>query len=181
MDPGEALYQHITDGRSSATEIRTFGQAVKYLVRRYGSASNAARAAGVPPSSFRHWATGKRTPPSERAGDITDLAQAMQRRGRLSKGREHRLREPDTDFKMVGRLTYDSQPEPDREISLGNYLEDGVGDRLVDAYLDGASPDELAEILHEAIYDAPFYEETFDPYGSGHLAWDIDSIEGWGD
>jgi hypothetical protein len=182
VDPGEAIYRHITGGKQSRTEIRTFGDAVKFLVRRYGSASNAARAAGVPPSSFRHWASGKRKPTSERAGDILDMALLAQRRGRLSKKRERELRAPLDGFKMVGRLTYDSAPEPDRELGLDPYLADDLGDQLVDAYLDGATPDELAAILSDALSDAPFYQDTLDPYSDdGHLAWDVDSIEGWGE
>jgi hypothetical protein len=182
VDPGEAIYQHITNGKPSSSEVRSFGDAIRYLVGEFGSASNAGRAAGVAPSSFRHWASGKRKPSRDKQDEIFDLAQAMQRRARLSRKRERKLRQPVTGFKMVGRLTYDSTPEPDRDVTLGPYLDDNVGDRLVDAYLDGASTDELAEILAESIADAPFYEETFDPYNDDqHLRWDIDSIEEWGD
>jgi len=180
VDLGEAIYREITGGRSPRTEISTFGGAIEYLLGAAGGiAARAARLAGVPPSTFRGW-MGGRQPKADRAGEVVRAALRQQRRDRLPRGRERRMRRPGAldEVKIVGRLTYDSAPEPDRDVDLGAYLDE-VQDEILDAYLDGASTGELAAIMHEGIGGAPFYEQTFDPDAAGHFSWDIDDLDGW--
>lgn len=177
MDLGEAIYREIT-GRSPHTEVTGFQGALNYLVSRFGSASAAAKASGFPPSSFRHWVSSGRVPGSEKRSDVIDAALLQQRRDRLPRGREARMRAPGAldDVRMVGSLTYDSAPEPERDVDLGSYMDE-VQNQVLDAYLDGASLDELADIWIEGVNDH-FYHDTLaetDP----HLSWDIDGLDGW--
>lgn len=178
MDLGEAIYREITGGRSPHTEVRGgWSAAVEYLVGEAGSARAAARELGVSESTFRGWRHG-RTPRD--GGDyVLDAARRMQRRARLRPGREARLRKPGAlgDAKLVGRLSYDGAPEPDRDVEIGDYLDEVQND-LVDAYLDGAGLDELAEIFTDGVSGAPFYEDTLTGEGD-HFTWDFDELDGW--
>lgn len=177
MDLGEALYEEIT-GRSPHSEIHTFGKAIQYLVTRAGSASAAARVVGVAPSTFRHWISSGRRPSAERAGFITELAMLQQRRDRLPKGRERRMRRPGAlDHVKVNVYIIISDKPEERTFAIGDYLREGVQDDLLDAYLDGANTDELAEMFADAIEDSDFYAEAFDPYGGYDC--DVKSLDGW--
>lgn len=182
MDLGEAVYREITGGRSPHTEINTFGGAVEYLlIAAGGVAARAARLVGVPASTFRGWIRG-RQPKAERAGAFVAAAQRQQRRDRLPRGRERRLRRNRLDgVRVTGTYLYaaggPAAYATDRDIGLGRYLDD-VTDELLDAYLDGAEPSQLGEILAEAINDRGFYEQTFDPDNPAG-GWDISSFEGW--
>lgn len=175
MDLGNALYHMIT-GRSARTEVNGFAGALKYVSGRYGSKAAAARALGVAPSTFRGWLSGRR-PKADRAAGITGMAQRMQRRARLPKNREKRIRGMDpATVTMVAKYDYDDR-EQFREVPIGRYLNHTLGDRLIDAYLDGAGTTELAEIFHDGISEAPFYERTFDPSNpDDEDGWDIRSI-----
>lgn len=178
MELGEALYREITNGRSPYTEVATFGGAVEYFLTSAGGiAAAAARAAGVPASTFRGWMRG-RQPKTGNAAGMVGAAIRAQRRERLPRGREKRLRRPGAldDAKIVGGLTYGSTPEPDRDIDLGAYLDE-VQDALIDAYLDGEPIEVLAEIFHDGITGAPFYEQTFEP--GAEMGWDISDLDGW--
>lgn len=168
---------------SPHSEIASFGAAIEYLLGAAGGvASRAAGLAGVPPSTFRGWLHG-RQPKAERAGQMFTAALRAQRRARLPKGRERRLRNSDmSGVTVMGTFRYagggSMRGAEDREVDLGSYM-DNVADDLVDAFLDGASTDELAAIFHEGINDGGFYEQTFDP-GNPDGGWDIDDISGWG-
>ena len=185
MDLGDAIYREITGGRSPRTEIGTFGGAVEYLLGKAGGvASTAARLAGVPASTFRGWLRG-RQPKAGRAGDVVRAASAAERRDRLSRGRERRLRAPGalSTLKVIGTYGYDkgkgfTPAGGQREAAVGYYMDE-VQDALVDAYLAGASTDELAEIFADAITDRGFYAETFERDNPDGHAWDIEDIEGW--
>ena len=172
MDLGEAIYREIT-GRSPRTEVNTFGGAIEYLLSRAGGvASVAARLAGVPASTFRGWMRG-RQPKAGRAGDVVSAAGLVERRARLPRGRERRMRRPGalSGLVLVGAYKYDGPAR--RRAEIGRYLDE-VQDDLLDAYLEGSPEEDLAEILREAIMGAPFYRESL----AGE-AWDIDGLEGW--
>lgn len=178
MDLGEAIYREIT-GRSSRTEVSGFQAAINYLTGRFGSATAAAKATGFPPSSFRHWVSSGRVPGSEKRADVVEAALLQQRRDRLPAGREAKMRRPGAlaDIRMVGSLTYDSAPEPERDVDLGSYMDE-VQNELLDAYLDGATPDELAEIFVAGVED-DFYRETLDENGDSRMSWDVSYLDGW--
>lgn len=177
MTPGEAIYREITGGRSPRTEITGWRDGLAWLRGQAGSTSALARELGVNRSTLRGWLDG-RTPRGDRAGMVARAALRAQRRARLPKGREKRLRAPGSlsDVKMVGSLNYGTEPEPERDLNIGDYLADIQND-LVDAYLDGASTDELADILAGGIEDADFYADTLSSDGS--MDWDITSMDGW--
>lgn len=80
------------------------------------------------------------------------------------------------DVKLVGRLTYDGVPEPDRDVDIGRYMED-IQNEILDAYLDGASPEELADFFIEGVED-DWYRDTLSGEDT-HMSWDIDSLDGW--
>lgn len=175
MDLGTALYKAIS-GRQPRTEVHDFPGALKWLSGRYGTKTEAARALGVPRSTFTRWLGGSK-PKAGRGDTITEMVRGMQRRVRLSPGRERRLRAaPARDFQITGTIRY-SSIEEDREVGIGRYLDPSVPNDLVTAFLDGASPDELAEIFHEGILDDGFYYDTFDPHGNDN--WDIREVWGW--
>jgi len=179
VDLGEALYREIT-GRSPYTEVSSVGAAIEYLLVKGGSAAAGARLAGVAASTFRGWLKGRQP---KNPGGIVSTAQRAQRRDRLPKGRERRMRAPGalSGVKIVGGLTYGSTPDPDREFDIGPYMDDAQND-ILDAYLAGASLDDLAEIFHDAISGAPFYENVFDPGqdpGQGHMGVEITDLDGW--
>lgn len=178
MDLGEVIYREITNGRSPHTEVTSWSDALELIVGEAGSGRAAARELGIAETTLRGWRHG-RTPRD--GGDfVLDAALKMQRRARLRPGREARLRKPGAlgEAKLVGRLSYDGAPEPDRDVGIGDYLSEVQND-LVDAYLDGASLDELAEIFVDGIEGATFYEETMGAGGAGHMEWDFDSLDGW--
>ena len=172
MDLGEAIYRRIT-GRSPHTEVSTFAGAVTYLVTRFGSASAAARASGFPPSSFRHWVSSGRVPVAEKRSDVVEAALLQQRRDRLPPGREKRMRRPGAlnEVEMIGTVTLSDKDEY-REVDIGRYMDDAENE-LIDAYLDGATTDELAEIWAASVNDS-FYRN-----GLEDGDWDIDRLDGW--
>lgn len=180
VDLGEALYREIAK-RSPHTEVQTFADALRYYVGGAESVSAAARELGVPRRTLRGWLEGRQ--PRGGGGWLVDEARREQRRERLSPARERKLRAPGAldDVKIVGGLTYGSTPDPDRDYDVGSWLDEVQND-IIDAYLDGASTDELAEIFHEGINDGGFYADVLDPgdYGTSQLHVDITDIEGWG-
>lgn len=165
MELGEAIWREIT-GRSPRAEITSFGDAVNYLLGRAGSASAAARVIGVPPSTFRHWVSSGRVPKGERKGDVIEMASLQKRRDMLPRGREKRMRKPDSLGTAVKCVISISPPrEEERELELASWLGYDVENDLIDAYLEGATPDDLAEIFHDAIEGSAFYSDVFDSYG----------------
>lgn len=180
MDLGEAIYREITS-RSPHTEVTSFGGAIDWLLDAAGGkAAGAARMIGVPASTFRGWMRG-REPRADRAGGVFAAALRAQRRARLPRGREHRMRRANAlaGVKIVGGLHYGSgEPEPDRDVALGSYLDEVQG-AVLDAYLDGAPLQELAEIFHDGINGAQFYEDTFDPDPDNPMGWEIYDLDGW--
>lgn len=163
------------------TEVSTLGGAIEhFLLKGNGIAAAAARLAGVPASTFRGWLKGRQP---KNAGALVDAAVRSQRRDRLPARREKRMREPGAlgTVKIVGGTTYGSTPDPDRDFDLGGYMDE-VQNEILDAYLDGASLDELAEIFHEGINGAPWYETVFDPdqdASPSHMGVDITDFDGW--
>jgi len=158
VDLGEALYREIT-GRSPRTEIGTWGDAIGYLLGKGGGvAAAAARLAGVPATTFRGWMRG-RLPRSDRAGAVVQTALQAQRRDRLPKGREARLRAIDPEeIELQAAYDYDGTT---RTVAIGQYLADTVIDDLLDAYLAGDDLPALGETFALAIGGSPFYERTF--------------------
>jgi len=175
---GEALYREITNGRSPYTEVSTVPGALRVLAADAGSMRALARSLDIAPSTLRGWFKG-RTPRDDRSGLVQE-AVAAQRRQRLPKGRERRMRARGLrEVKVTGTYTYDGTgrgADEDREVDLGPYLDD-VADELLDAYLDGADLDELEETFIDAISDGGgngWYARTFQAGG-----WDIDDLDGW--
>lgn len=78
------------------------------------------------------------------------------------------------DLTLAGTLIVSDRDE-EREIDLGRYMDE-VQNELIDAYLDGASTDELGEILLGAVED-PFYHDSLE--GEGPTHWEIDGLDGW--
>lgn len=80
---------------------------------------------------------------------------------------------------VVGTYSYDDAHSEDREVRIGEYMND-VGADLVDAFLDGASPNDLWDIAHDAINDHGWYADTFERESPDPHQWDVDEITGWG-
>lgn len=191
MDLGEAVYREIT-GRSPYTEIDTWVGALEYLLTRGGGvASKAARLAGVPASTFRGWLRG-RQPKPERAGGVFGEVSLIERRARLPLKRERRMRRPGAlhNAKISGTYGYQTSTgfTPSsagwtggggRDANIGPYMVDGTQDDVLDAYLEGASLDELAELFADGIGDNGWYARTFNPDSTDSDGWDIDSLDGW--
>lgn len=79
---------------------------------------------------------------------------------------------------VAGTLPYDGS---ERDLDLDQWLVDGWQDELIDAFLDGASPEELMEILHDHMSGdmPPFYAQFFDPTSDESWQLDIDTLD-WG-
>lgn len=180
MDVGEALYREMTGGRSPRTEIATFGAAVAYLVGHAGSASAAARMIGVPMSSMRHWASSGRRPAAARQSMVIRAAVAVQRRARLPRKAEAKMRAPGRidGMRLHGTVIYDGSPEREREIDLGRYLAYGTADDLLDAFKAGASVDDLAAILVSQTTD-DFYRDLLDSSDETRFQFEATRITGW--
>lgn len=178
VDLGEAIYREIAGGRSPHTEIGGWAGALSFLLGQAGGSNRQlARDLGIGESTIRGWRSG-RVPRGDRRGELVDAAHRMQRRQRLAAGREKRLRRPAAmDSVTVGGYIIVSDEPEERDIALGDYLADTLADDLVDAYLDGASLDELAETFAEGIDGAPFYEDAAHP--DGPVGWDVTDLGGW--
>lgn len=153
MDFGELIYRSLSGGLSSRTEAADLPRMLAAIVKAAGGPGAAARAIGVHPATLRRWRAGQ-TSPSARSAPL--LAKAV-RRARLAPGRERRIRaaSPSQDVR---------QRDNGRERTLGPgslRWDDDASDRLVDAFLDGASPAELRRIFKEGIRDR-FYSAWVD-------------------
>jgi len=175
---GEAIYREITNGRSPYTEVRSIPGALAVLAAEAGSMRALARSLDIAPSTLRGWSKGR--VPREEQSELLAEARQAQRRSRLPKGRERRMRNRGLrEVKVTGTYTYDGAgrgADEDREVDLGPYLDD-VAEELLDAYLDGADLDELEETFIDAISDGGgngWYARTFQAGG-----WDIDDLDGW--
>jgi hypothetical protein len=174
VDLGEALFQQMA-GVPSGGEPTGFHGSLRFLRDDYPSGRAMARDLGVAESTLRGW-LGGRTPRSGVSG-ITEEASYRWRREALTEGREAAMRADWSadSLVVVGTYAYGGKdPRPGdehREVQLGEYLHGGGGERLVDAFLDGASPDDLESILIDAIGDNGFYSDTF---GDGD--WDVDEV-----
>lgn len=152
--------------------------AAEGLVGLFGGVSQAAREMGVPRSTFRRWLAGS-TPKGPNAGQLEEFARDEWRTAQADNDRwTHGIGE----LRVVGTFDYAAggsmKGAERRDIPLGQYMDAGALDRLVDAYRDGADAEELGEIAADAINDpAGFYRSTFDPDNPrGH--WDIERITG---
>lgn len=191
-DLGDAVFRGIVGTRavkSMATEPRTFRDAVDYWLARAGSVSGAARLAGVPRRTYRDWLTGARPRDPQRAAGIVRGAILDDRRTRLPRSRERRLRAADVaDAQLVGRYNYDSaatqlgSANTDRRVDIGKYMADDAIGELVDAYLAGAGAEELRELFASLVTEDPtdFYRSTLrrDP-GDDH-GWTVRSFHPFG-
>lgn len=177
-DLGAQVYKAIS-GRSINTEPDSFTDALSYFTRLAGgNISGAARLAGVPRRTFRDWLDGKGAGPrsAARREDVARSAKLSARRERLRPGREARIRAAAQDgvfdISMTGGYAYDGTTDARAPIMISEYMDEGAGEALVDAYLDGAGPDELRTLFADLIVDAPFYAETMKlPPGDTHGWW----------
>lgn len=176
-DLGTAVYRALSGGRSPNTEPSSFADALKWFVKAAGgNVSAAARLAGVPRRSFRDWMDGKSSPGQQRRDQVAASARLSERRARVTPGREKRLRGRASDgIVITGSYNYDPGP---RKVAIGQYMADGVIDDLLDAYLNGAQPDELREIFAVGITDDPsgFYASTMDQGPTDTHGWTVDHV-----
>ncbi len=173
-DIGEAIYRAMA-GRSPFTEVRTFGQGVSYLLGMAGgNIAGAARLAGVPRKTFADWAR-KGVVPRDigRQAGILSLARAAERRARLPRGREKRIRAKDpSGCQFVGTYNYDP-PGDDRVVKIGPYLVPGVYGALCDAFLAGSDLEGLRQVFADHIDDpANFYQSIGNDPGDDH-GWTV--------
>ena len=161
LDLGTQIYRSFAH-RSPNTEPTSFADAVGWFVKAAsGNVSAAARLAGVPRRTMRDWVAGKPTS-DERRAQIVASAQMSERRARLAPGREKRLRALDGPgaTSLVGTYNYGDGDE--REVLIGPYLDEGTIPDMLDAYLSGASPEDLRERFADHITNDPtgFYPRT---------------------
>lgn len=176
MQLGEALFAAMA-GQPAGNEPASFSDALAYLSQDYGSTSAMARDLGVARSTLRGW-LGGRAPRSAPPG-IQEQATFQWRSEQLGGRRKAAMRADwsSDSISIIGTYSYDRGKGPHtrpadegREIKLGEYLND-CGEDLVDAFLDGAGPNELEEILVDAINDHGFYAETF-----ANGEWDVEAV-----
>jgi hypothetical protein len=176
-DIGEALYRAISNGRSPHTEPNTLDRALRWYVKQAGSVAGAARLAGMPRRSFRDWLDGKSRPRGGRSSALIAGAIRGERRARLTRGREKKLRQLDPqDWRLEGAVyTYDGVER--NEVLIGHWMGGDPINALVDAFLGGSSIHELRGVFVDHIQGAPFYEETMQhPAGHEH-GWTVEIFD----
>jgi hypothetical protein len=173
MDLGHAIFRELGGAQGQRETVIDLTDALDWLVQQAGgNVSRAAREMGVPRRTLRRWLAGAE-PREERAEAITEAAREAQRE---SFGDIGGLRVEATFWYAGGGTMKDAE---NRDIPLGDYLDDWVSDSLIDAYLDGAGPDELGEILASGINDVNgWYAANFDPTNPDGQ-WDVHTISGW--
>lgn len=175
-DLGSAVYRAISGGKSPNTEPTSFADALGWFVKAAGgNVSAAARLAGVPRRSFRDWLDGKSSPGADRRGQVSAAARLSERQARLTPKRTARLRgrEPDG-IVLKGVYNYDGEP---RTVEIGRYMIDGAIDALLDAYLNGASPEDLREVFADHIDDpSAFYSRTMALGPSDDHGWTVERV-----
>lgn len=179
---GEAVMAAIAGG--PVRDVATVSGGVQAWISEYGSLRAAARQMGVAPSTLRGWRDG-RTPRGGIGSWLIESGRAIKRAAQLDPAREARMRQDWSLDRLKVTATYHYASggtmrhgrSDERVLDLGPYMAD-VGEQLVDAYLDGASADELGDIFVGGIGDNGWYAQTFREEGDG--AWDILTWEGWG-
>lgn len=174
-DLGSRLYSAVST-RSVNTEPSSFTDALAYFGRLAGGSVRAmATLMGVPRRTLRDWMAGA-TPSAARRKAVADSARLSARRERLRPGRENRLRASDSsDVTIVAVYNYDGGDA--RTVRIGDYLDPDTINQVVDAYLDGASPDELRTGFASNIQDPTgFYERTFALPASDEHGWTVTRV-----
>lgn len=181
-DLGAQVYKAIS-GRSINTEPDDFPGALRWFMRKGGNPSAAARLAGVPRRTMRDWLDGKGLGPrsSARRAALVESARLSERRARLRPGREARIRAAGdggdvVDIQVTGAYNYDGVMEDRAPIMVSEYMPTDAGDQLVDAYLNGAGPDELRTLFADLIEDAPFYANTMGLPPDDDHGWTVSNV-----
>ena len=135
------LYRGIvgTKGRALSTEDGSARHMIAEIESHFGSIADAAKAAGVPRSTWGFWRRGVRAPKADRLQGLQDL----QRRLRLSATREAMLRR--NHIVVHAAVQVSSEPVRDRRIHITGWPDrqgrpeiespTGMSDRIVDAWL----------------------------------------------
>lgn len=172
-DLGEAIYRAMS-GRSPFTEVRTFGQGVSYLLGMAGgNVAGAARLAGVPRKTFADWARKGVVPRSiGRQAGVLSLARAAERRARLPRGREKRLRKiRPQNCNIAAVYTYDGT---DRVVQIGPYVDPNVYNALCDAFLAGADLAGLRQVFAAHVDDPSGFYQTFGNDPDDDSGWKVE-------
>lgn len=69
---------------------------------------------------------------------------------------------------ISGTYGYDGS---ERDFDIDEWADDGWEDALIEAFLDGATADELADILRDYISD-DFYREMLNDFDVSSIDWD---------
>jgi hypothetical protein len=168
MRLGESILREFSGGRSPDQEVTNQADALRVLlVEQGGSVSGLARFLDRPRRTVRGWLTG--TTPRGGARWIVHAAVVTQRRSWLDAEEEDRLRNG-FDVVTVGGTLSISDDEA-RVLEL-EFLP-GYGDQLVDAYLDGATAEEMETIFINGIADDWYRDAVADH-------WDTNWLDPWG-
>jgi|SRR5262245_26554395 len=175
-DLGTRTYAAISQ-RSINTEPTSWTAALGWFVKAaQGNVSGAARLAGVPRRSMRDWLSGVSKPKAGRAAAVIESARLSERRARLKPGRESRLRNG-APGSIVVKATY-NYDGTEREVAIGNYMDDYAVDELIDAYLSGADEAGLREEFADQITLDPtgFYARTFALGPNDRHGWSVERV-----
>jgi hypothetical protein len=153
----DKVYRWITHGRSPATEYRDVSAAVRAQEARYGSGRKAAKALGIPESTWRGWRSGRPPKPGNpHAERLRVETVKAERRARLKPGRERRLRAGGPIASQIGNvngvLVVSSERGRTRDVDLADYITPESEQKIVDAYLsgrEGAVEDAFREALDD--------------------------------
>lgn len=176
-DIGTVLFQALGGGPEEVDDYDDPDSWRDDVIEIFGSVSKAARELGVPRSTLRGWLAGREP---KRGADWFS--------GRLLRAARptavaDRIRDlPATGVRIHGTFRYDGggsmKGAEDRDVPIGEYLAPYVLADLADAYVEGAGPEQLAEIFADNIIDGGFYSQTFSGDAGGE--WVIDYIDGLG-
>lgn len=113
----DELYRALTGGRSPRTEGLSVAAMVGEVERFAGSGRAAARLAGVPESTWRGLRAGRVASPKE---PTVNALRRAQRRVRLSRGREARIRNG-APFGVRGTVVVSSDVRPERPLVISGW------------------------------------------------------------
>ncbi|WP_043478912.1 transcriptional regulator [Kitasatospora sp. MBT66] len=149
---GEAFYRAVTK-RSPKSEPKTAEAQVGWLAKRFkGDHKKAAEKAGVSPTTFKRWMTGKQKPGGKSAEKLTKAVRAeLVPEGRRSRIAGSTDKPTSRTARATGGFSIEatiriSNDTREREIMPGRHLSPGALNKVMSAFMEGNDEQAMAEL-----------------------------------